>query len=37
MSTQGEDFATIYGRELDRLAGEIRAYSSEAEIWKSVV
>ena len=33
MSTQGEDFATIYGRELDRLAGEIRAYSSEAEIW----
>jgi len=33
MSTQGEDFATLFARELDRLAGEIRAYPTEAEIW----
>jgi hypothetical protein len=35
MSTQGEDFAVMYARELDRLAGEIRAYDSDAAIWST--
>jgi Protein of unknown function (DUF1572) len=33
MSTLGQDFATIYGRELDRLADEIAAYRSDADLW----
>ena len=35
MSTQGEDLATIFARELDRLAGEIRAYPIDADIWRT--
>jgi hypothetical protein len=35
MSTQGQDFANIYGRELDRLANEIGAYPSDADLWST--
>lgn len=29
----GQDLARIYGRELDRLAGEIAAYPTDASLW----
>jgi len=36
MNTLGQDFAMMYGRELDRLAGEIAAYRSDADLWSTV-
>jgi hypothetical protein len=36
MATTGTEFALIYGRELDRLASEIAAYESEADLWTTV-
>lgn len=35
MTTQGVDLATLFARELDRLAGEIRAYESDDRIWST--
>lgn len=31
----GRDFAHIFARELDRLAGEIDAYQNEADLWRT--
>ena len=35
MNTLGQDLAHLYGRELDRLADEIAAYGSEADVWST--
>lgn len=35
MSTMGQDFANIYGRELDRLAEEVAAYENDADLWST--
>jgi DinB superfamily len=35
MSSLGRDFADIYQRELDRLADEIAAYRSDADVWST--
>ena len=32
----GQDFARIYDRELDRLATEVAAYTSDADLWSTV-
>jgi hypothetical protein len=36
MNSLGQDFAKMYGRELDRLANEIAAYRTDAELWSTV-
>ena len=35
MSTMGQDFANIYGRELDRLAEEVAAYENDSDLWST--
>jgi len=32
----GRDFANIYARELDRLASEIGAYRTDADLWSTI-
>lgn len=36
MNTLGQDFANIYGRELDRLADEIAAYRNDTDVWSTL-
>ena len=36
MGSIGQDFAKIYGRELDRLADEIAAYRIDEELWSTM-
>lgn len=36
MNKLGQDFAKIYGRELDRLADEIASYRSDADLWSTM-
>ena len=33
MTRRGPHFAEIFGRELDRLASEVEAYSEESDLW----
>ena len=35
MSGLGHDLANLYARELDRLAGEIAAYTNHADLWRT--
>lgn len=35
MSTMGQDFANIYGRELDRLVEEVLAYQNDSDLWST--
>jgi len=36
MSSLGQEFANLYRRELDRLADEISAYDSDADLWSTI-
>lgn len=36
MGMLGQDFANIYGRELDHLAKEVAAYESDADLWSTI-
>jgi len=35
MSRLGQELANLFGRELDRLAGEVVAYRTDAELWST--
>jgi hypothetical protein len=35
MGMMGQDFANIFGRELDRLAEEVAAYENDADLWST--
>ncbi|MGD8277299.1 MAG: DinB family protein [Gemmatimonadota bacterium] len=36
MGTFGQDFAILFGRELDHLAEEVAAYRSDADLWSTM-